>query len=187
MLEQTIDIWMIMIKKVLSHLMYLDANNLYGLAMSQKLPLDGFEWVKDLSKFNENFIKNYDENNDKGCILEVDVEYPKNLRMLHSDLLFLPGRMKINKSNKLVWNVQDKENYVVHIFALTQALNHGLISKEVHRAIQFNQEAWLKPQDGMNTKLRKKARNNFEKDFFKLMNNSVFEKKIGECKKLYRY
>ena len=82
--------------------MYLDANNLYGLAMSQKLPLDGFEWVKDLSKFNENFIKNYDENNDKGCILEVDVEYPKNLRMLHSDLLFLPGRMKINKSNKLV-------------------------------------------------------------------------------------
>ena len=90
------------------------------------------------------FIKNYDENSDKGYILEVDIEYPKNLRKLHSDLSFLPERMKINKCNKLVCTVQDKENYVAHIRFLKQALNHGLILKKVHRVIQFNQEAWLK-------------------------------------------
>ena len=106
---------------------YLDANNLYGWAMSQKLPVNSFKWVKDLSKFNESFIKNYDENSDKGYILEVDVEYPKNLHKLHNDLPFLPERMKINKCNKLVCTVQDKENYVVHIRALKQALNHELI------------------------------------------------------------
>ena len=81
--------------------------------------------------------------------------------------------MKINKCSKLVCTVQDKENYVVHIRALKQALNHGLILKKVHRVIQFNQEAWLKPYIDMNTKLRKKAKNDFEKDFFKLMNNAV--------------
>ena len=73
--------------------------------MSQKLPVDGFEWIKedDLSKCNANFIKNYDENSNKGYILEVDVEYPKNLHKLHSDLPFLPERMKINKCSKLVF------------------------------------------------------------------------------------
>ena len=142
--------------------------------MSQKLPVNGFEWGEDLLKFNASFLKNYDENSDKGYILEVDVEYPKNLRKLHSDLPFLPERMKINKCNKLVCTVQDKENYVVHIRALKQALNHGLILKKVHRVIQFNQEAWLKPYIDMNTELRKEAKNEFEKDFFKLMNNSVF-------------
>ena len=146
-----------------SYLMYLDANNLYGWAMSQKLPVDGFKWVKDLSKFNESFIKNYDENSDKGYILEVDVEYPKNLHKLHSDLPFLPERMKINKCTKLVCNVQDKENYVVHISALKQALNHGLRLTKVHRIIQFNQKAWLKPYIDMNTKKRKEAKNEFEK------------------------
>ena len=145
--------------------------------MSQKLPVDGFKWVEDLSKFNKSFIKNFDENIDKGYILEVDVKYPINLRILHNDLPFLPEIMKNNKSNKIVCNVQDKENYVVHINGLKQELNHGLVLKEVHRVIQFNQEAWLKPYIDMNTKLRKEAKNHFEKDFFKLVNNSVFGKK----------
>ena len=111
-----------------SYLEYLDANNLYGWAMSQKLPVDGFEWLEedDLLKFNESFIKNYDENSDKGYILEADVEYRKNLHKLHSDLPFLPERNKIGKCNKLVCTVQDKENYAVHIRALKQALNRGL-------------------------------------------------------------
>ena len=114
--------------KAFLFLLYLDANNLYGWAMSQKLPIDNFKWIEkdDLLKFDENFIKNYDENNDKGYILEVDIEYPKNLRKLHSDLPFLPERMTINNCTKLVCKVQDKENYVVHIRALKQALNHGL-------------------------------------------------------------
>ena len=108
---------------------YLDANNLYGWSMSQKLPVDGFEWIKedDLSKFNANIIKNYDENSNKGYIFEVDVEYPKNVHILQRDLPFFPDRMKINKCSKLVCTVQDKETYVVHIRALKQALNHRLI------------------------------------------------------------
>ena len=136
MQKQTINIWKIIIKTIdleyLEYIEYLDANNVYGWAMSQKLPVDGFEWIKedDLSKFNANFIKNYDENSNKGYIFEVDVEYPKNLHKLHSDLPFLPERMKINKCSKLVCTVQDKENYVVHIRALKQALNHRLIFKK---------------------------------------------------------
>ena len=90
-----------------SYLEYLDANNLYGWAMSQKLPVDGFEWVEedDLSKFDESFIKNYDENSDNGYIFEADIEYPKNLHKQHSDLPFLPEKMEIKKCNKLVCNV----------------------------------------------------------------------------------
>ena len=95
---------------------------------------------------------------------------------------FVPERKKIKKYKKLICSIEGKEKYVVHIRALKQALNHGLKLKKVHRVIQFNQKAWLKPYIDMNTKLRKEAKNDFEKDFFKLMNNSVF----GKCKKLQR-
>ena len=166
-----------------SYLMYLDANNLYGRAMSQKLPVNGFKWVKELSKFNESFIKGYDENSDKENFLEVDVEYPKKLFNLHKDLPFLPERKKNEKCNKHVCDMQDKENYVVHIRALKQALNRGLILKKVHRVIQFNQESWLKPYIDINTKKRKEPKNEFEKDFFKLMNNAVFGKTVENVRK----
>ena len=159
-----------------SFLEYLGANNLYGWPMIRMLPIDGFKWVNDLSIFTEDFIKNYDENSEKGYTLEVDVEYRKYFHELHSDLPFLPERMKINKCSELVCNVQDKENYVVHISALKQALNHGLKLTKVHRVIEFRQEAWLKPYIDMNTELRKKAKNDFEKNSFKLMNNAVFGK-----------
>ena len=86
--------------------------------------------------------------------------------MLHKDLPFLPERMKINKSTKLICNVQDKKNYEVHIVALKQALNHGLKLAKIHKIIQFDQEAWLKPYIDLNTRLRKDAENDFEKDFF---------------------
>ena len=154
--------------------MYLDANNLYGWEMSKKLPVNDFKWGNDLSRFNENFIKNYNENSDVGYFLEVDIEYPKQLWSSHKDLPFLPERKKLEKVEKLVCSIEDKEKYVIHIRALKQALNHGLILKRVHRVIQFNQEAWLKPYIDMNTKLRKEAKNELEKDFFNLMNNSVF-------------
>ena len=161
-----------------SYIEYLDANNLYGWAMSQKLPVNGFKWVKQkkLSKFNEDFIKKYDEDSNTGYFFEVDVEYPKTLFNSHKDLPFLPERKKVEKVEKLICSIEDKEKYVIHIRVLKQALNHGLVLRKVHRVIQFNQEDWLKPYIDMNTKLRKEAKNDFEKDFFKLMNNSVFGK-----------
>ena len=159
-----------------SYLEYVHANNLYGFAMGKKLPVDNFKWVYDLSIFTEDFIKNYDEESDIGYLFVVDVEYPKNLYMLHSDLPFLPERMKINKCDKLVCNLNDKENYPVHVLALKQALNHGLKLTKVHSVIEFRQKEWLKLYIDMNTELRKNAKNDFEKDFFKLMNNSVFGK-----------
>ena len=87
--------------------MYLDANSLYGWAMSQNLPVDSFKWVKDLSQFNEDFIQNYDKNSNKGYFLEVDVEYPKKLFNLHKDFPFLSKRQKIHKCEKLIYNIKD--------------------------------------------------------------------------------
>ena len=136
-----------------------------------------------MSRFSENFIRNYDEDSDKGYIFEVDVENPKILHDLHGDLPFLPERMKISKCNKLGCNLYDKNNYVIHIRSLKQALDHGLILKKVYRVIQFNQEAWLKEYTEMNAELRKQAKNDFEKQFLKLMNNSVFGKTMENVRK----
>ena len=113
-----------------SQLKYLDANSLYGWATSLKLPVDGFEWVKELSNFDECFRKNYDEDSNKAYFLEVDVEYLKNLFDLHSNLPFLTERNKIKKFNKLACDIHDKKNYAAHIGALKQLLNHGLILKK---------------------------------------------------------
>ena len=129
---------------------------------------------------DEIFIKNYNENSDKRYFLEVDVDYPKELFNFHKYLPFLPERKKLNKVEKLICNIEDKEKYVMHIKVLKQALNHGLVFKKVHRVIQIN---WLKPYIDMNTKLRKEAKNDFEKDFFKLMNNSVFGKTMENVRK----
>ena len=165
-----------------SYIQYLDANNLYGWAMSQKLPVNGFKWI-DSNEIDEEFIKNYNGNNKKGYILEVDVKYPKKLHHSYSDLPFLPKRMKIDKCKKLVCNLHNKKKYVVHIKSLKQALNHGLKLKRVHRIIEFNQKAWLKPYIDMNTELRKLAKDDFEKDLFKLMNNAVFGKTMENIRK----
>ena len=155
--------------------------------MSKKLRVNGFKWIDNNETaepvINEEFIKNYNENDNKGYIFEVDVKYPKKLYELHSDLPFLPERMKINKCKKLVCNLYNKKKYVAHIKSLKQALNHGLKLKKIHRVTEFNQEAWLKPYIDMNTELRKAAKNDFEKDLFKLMNNSVFGKTMENIRK----
>ena len=189
-------------------LQYLDANNLYGYAMSRKLPLDGYKW-DNIDKFTSDFVKNYDDNGDKGYLLEVDVEYPKDLLSAHGDLPFLPKRRykipkhhyqkrispinieeygtdvikkiarahkKVHKAfnishepeNKLIATVQDKNKYVCNISTLKIALDHGLRLIKVHRAIEFNHITWLKKYIDMNTELRKNAKNDFEKNFFKL-------------------
>ena len=146
--------------------------------MSLKLPVNGFELVKQkrLSRFNEDFIKSYDENCNKGNFLEVDIEYPKELFNLHKDLSFLSARKKVEKIEKLICSIENKEKYVIHIRSLKQALNHRLKLKKVHGVIKFKQKAWLKVYIDMNTELRKNAKNEFEKNLFKLMNNSVFGK-----------
>ena len=169
--------------KASSYIQYLDANNLYGWAMPQKLPKNNYKWIEDTSRINEEFIKNYNENSNKGYILEVDVKYPKKLHDLHSDLPFLPKRMKIDKCKKLVCNLHNKKKDIVHIKSLKQALNHGLKLKKIYRVIKFNQKAWLKPYIDMNTELRKLAKDDFEKDLFKLMNNSVFRKTMENIRK----
>ena len=113
----------------------------------------------------------------------MDVKYPKRLHKLHNDLPFLPKRMKIDKCKKLVCNLLNKKKYVVHINSLKQALNDGLKLKKIHRVIEFNQKACLKPYIDMNTELRKVADNDFEKDFYKLMNNAVFRKTMEYIRK----
>ena len=168
-----------------SYIQYLDANNLYGAAMSEKLPINGFKWVSDISGITKKFVKSYDKKKILTKViylkymLIIQVNYINYIVICH----FYLKKMKIDKTQKLVCNLRDKKKYVVHISILKQALNHGLKLKKVHRVIEFNQEAWLKKYIDMNTELRKKASNDFEKDFFKLMNNAVFGKTRGNVRK----
>ena len=121
-------------------------------------------------------IKNYDENNKYGALLEVDIEYPKELHILHRDLPFLAERKVINKTSKLITSFENKKEYVIHIAALKQALNHGLKLKKVHKVIKYRQVTWMKSYIDKNTKLRKESKNEFDKGFYKLMNNAVYGK-----------
>ena len=161
------------------YLQYLDANNLYGWAMSQSLPTGGFRWVR----IEPNEVGELVKCTDKGYLLEVDVAYPDQLQDLHNDLPFMCERMEINNVKKLVPNLYNKRNYVIHIRALDQVLLHGLILEHIHRVIEFDQSAWMKPFLDFNTQLRTHATNDFEKDFFKLMNNSVFSKTMENIRK----
>ena len=165
-----------------SYIQYIDANNFYGWAISKKVPVNGFKW-RDSNEINEEFIQNYNENDNKGYILEVDVKYPKRLHELHSDLPFLSERMEKNKCKKLVCNLSNKKKYVTHINSLKQALNHGLKLKKIHRVIEFNQDAWLDLYIDKNTELRKTGKNDSEKNLFKLMNNAVFGKTMENIRK----
>ena len=126
--------------------------------MSQKLPVNNFEWSEDTSQFNEDFIKSYREESDKVHFLKVNVQYTKKLHELHNDLPLLPERMKIEKVEKLVANLLDKTEYLIHISNLKQVLNRGLVLKKVHRVLKFNQNAWLKPYIEINADLRKRAK-----------------------------
>ena len=149
------------------YIQYLDANNLYGWAMSKPLPTHGFKWMKTSE------LETWELHS---CILEVDLEYPKKLHDLHNDYPLVREQIEVNKFKKLIPNLRDKNKYVIHCKNLEQYLGLGLKLTHIHRGIKFEESEWLKPYIDMNTKLRTKANNNFEKDFFKLMNNSVFGK-----------
>ena len=150
------------------YIQYLDANNLYGAAMFMKLPTHGFKWMNDKELLVWRKIP---------CILENDLEYPNKLHDLHNDYPLAPEKITYkNKVKKLIPNLGNKEKYVVHYENLKQYLSLGLRLTRIHRGIKFEESEWLQPYIVMNTKLRAKGNNNFEKDFFKLMNNSVFGK-----------
>ena len=167
---------------------YLDANNLYGWTMSQQLPTHGFKWMKDitLEKVDEILEKaNHSMSNlgRKGYIFEVDLEYPPHLWETHNGYPLAPEKMIVNGVEKLISHFKPRKNYDVHYRTLRQCLELGMRITAVHRGISFYQSPWMEPYIRKNTELRKTAANNFEKDFFKLMNNSVFGKTIENIRK----
>ena len=123
--------------------------------MSQKLTVNGFKCVEDVSGFDQGFITVYNEKNKKGYFLEVYAQYPKNIHKPHNDLVSLPERMKTERIEKLVANLHDKTEYFISIRNLEQALNHGLVLQKVHRVIKFNRKAWLKSYTGMKSVKKK--------------------------------
>ena len=184
------------------YIMYLDANNLYGWAMSQYLPTGGFKWMKQ-NKIDNLDLGKYHEESKKGIILEVDLEYPEKLHDLHNDYPLAAEKIKVEKSmlsnycnkisekynistglvQKLIPTLSNKKNYVLHYRNLQLYTSLGLKLSKVHRVLEFNQSPWLKQYIDYNTEKRKNAKNDFEKDFFKLMNNSVFGKTMENLRK----
>ncbi|XP_067947655.1 uncharacterized protein [Watersipora subatra] len=183
-------------KKPATYLMYLDENNLYGWGMSQKLPTGGFEWVKSKGL--------PDINDDEGYTAEVDLEYPNKLHDEHNDYPLAPESMKPDqwseymrdvgeldklgepcyaKVSKLVPNLRDKRKYIVHHSILKYYLKKGLRLTKVHRVLKFKESAWMEPYIRLNTDLRKKAKTDFKKEFFKLMNNAGFGKSMENVRK----
>ena len=121
-----------------SYLQYWDVNNLNGWAMSQKLPVNNFEWIKDTCQLNEDFIRAYNEKGDERYFIKVDVQYTEKSHEHHNDLPFLSEKMKIEKFEKLSQNLHDKTEYVIQMRNFKRALNHRLVLRRVHRVIKFN-------------------------------------------------
>ena len=156
------------------YIQYLDANKLYGRAMSRLLPTHGFKWMEEDERNNWKIYS---------CILEVDLEYPKSLHDLQNDYPSTPEHNEVNKVKKLIPNLGNKKNYVIHHENLKKYLSLGLKLVKIHRGIKFEESQWLKKYITLNTDLRTTAKNDFEKDFFKLMNKSVFGKTMETLEK----
>lgn len=158
-------------------ILYLDATNLYGYAMSQVLPEKDFVWLTNQEIENLN-IMNISNTSEKGYVLEVDLEYPENLHNDHNEFPFCPENYKPQNSKcfKLIPNLKNKEKYVIHYTLLKQCIENGIKLTKVHRVIQFTQSAWLKKYIDLNTNLRNNSKNEFDKNNYKLANNSIYGK-----------
>ncbi|KAE9522948.1 hypothetical protein AGLY_016579 [Aphis glycines] len=153
-------------------LQYLDANNLYGWAMSKYLPTGDFKWVNNLNNFD---VMGISDESPKGYILEVDLSYSKELHDLHSDFPLAPEKhFDDEQLPKLLTSLYDKKKYIIHYETLKLYIKLGLKITKIHRVLEFSQSPWLKLYIDFNTDLRSKAKNEFEKEYFKLMNNSVY-------------
>ena len=173
-------------QKESSHLKYWDKNNLYGWAMSQKLKVNGFKRVEDLSEFDEGFPKSYNEKVKKGIFLKLMLDIPK--RYMSSIMTYhVTWKNEYWKSWKVFANVHDKNQYVIHIRNLKQGLNHWLVFQKMHRVIKFNQKAWLKSCIEMNTEVRKKSKKWFRKILFQVNKQFSFWKSYGKWKEAQRH
>lgn len=166
-----------------SYIAYIDCNNLYGYSMMQHLPINGFKWSDH--DFTTDQILSMTDDAAKGYMFEVDLHYPDKLHDLHNDYPFCAENMPVpkpfgeraSKQEKLLLTLFDKKNYVIHYRMLKLALQHGLVLKKIHRTLEFNQSPWLKSYIKLNTEMRTRATNEFEKNFYKLLNNAIF----GKC------
>ena len=143
------------LNKELSYFNHRDVNNLYGWTMSQKLPVNNYEWIEDTSRFKKISEKATMKKMMKAIFWKLMFNIPKNSKNFIMILPFLPERMKIEQVEKLVTNLHEKTNYVVHIRNLKQALNHGLALENIHRVIKVNQNALLNTYFNINTKLKR--------------------------------
>lgn len=161
------------------YIIYLDATNLYGYAMSQYLPQKDFVWLSQEEITDiEKVIKDISDTAETGYVLEVDLEYPKELHDAHNDLPFCPENLvpPNSKYSKLIPNLRSKEKYIIHYTYLKQCLNFGLILTKIHRAVKFTQTPWLKEYINLNTNLRNSSKNKFDRNLYKTKNNSIYGK-----------
>lgn len=165
-------------------LIYLDCNNLYGYAMTKKMPISDFRFLSPAEVYAIN-ITNVPDNSDYGYILEVDLSYPDHLHKHHRDLPFAPEKFipPGSKTPKLIASLYDKFKYVIHYVHLKECLKNGLVLKKIHRVLTFRQENFLQKYIDLNTQLRQASSSSFEKNLFKLMNNAIFGKTIENRRK----
>ena len=197
-----------------SYIWYLDANNLYGWAMSQLLPIGGFCWMRDseVTTWTAEIVAGLDPQGAAGYMLEVDLEYPAEVHDLHNDYPCAPEKMAVHEemlsaysqrlrgqlgmspqtgeskvNEKLICSLGPRSRYAVHYRTLQLYLNLGMKLKKVHRVLFFRQEAWMKDYVDYNTMQRAQATNDFEKDFFKMKVCSCFGKTMENVRKRIVY